>query len=291
MIRTEHAKTFDMKSDSIHNHEGEQPPSTHSTFLSRKPLFSKTQVNKQGSQWRDGEKFNSDVLDEFLAYNAELIEELIRIIQNAIGCLIRPMEESVDSSIEPDSDAYVLTARVKTKDTLLVKLRRMKTTPVLNIHDVAGIRFDCDMSLSEQLELAEYFAMNIREAGATRVDVKDFRLEPHSGYRAVHLHIRSAAGRAELQIRTALQSKWANLYEEAGDVLGRDIRYLHEGAEIPSGADKMVRELHDLSTLVRRVEELSDVKGKTTQELKELRQSAYDIMNHIHSAIKQIRTK
>lgn len=64
MLRTEHAKTFDMKSDSIYHHEGEQPPSTHSTFLSRKPPFSKTQVNKQGSQWRDGEKFNSDVLSD-----------------------------------------------------------------------------------------------------------------------------------------------------------------------------------------------------------------------------------
>lgn len=88
MLRTEHAKTFDMKSDSIYDHGGEQLPSTHSTFLSRKPPFSKPQVNKQGSQWRDGEKFNSDVLDEFLAYNAELTEQ-IRVIQDILGYSLR----------------------------------------------------------------------------------------------------------------------------------------------------------------------------------------------------------
>lgn len=49
----------------------------------------------------------------------------------------------------------------------------------------------------------------------------------HQGYRAVHVLIRLLNGGApaEIQVRTALQGAWANLYERLGDHFGRDIRY------------------------------------------------------------------
>ena len=98
-------------------------------------------------------------------------------------------------------------SRVKTKDTLLEKLQRLQTTPLMNIQDVAGIRFDCDLSLTEQTEVAEVFKRGFENSGAKRVDIRDCRDEPHSGYRAIHLYIRGNAGRSEMQIRTAWQSK------------------------------------------------------------------------------------
>ena len=67
-----------------------------------------------------------------------------------------------------------------------------------------------------------------------------------------------------MQIRTALQSKWANLYEEAADIYGRDIRYLREkGVTMPPGAEDVVGQLHELSSLVKRVEELRHKKPES----------------------------
>ncbi|SER77647.1 hypothetical protein [Corynebacterium cystitidis] len=80
----------------------------------------------------------------------------------------------------------------------------MGNTPLLNVQDIAGIRFDCDLTLTEQRQVANLFAEDLKLEGATRVDIKDYLDSPHSGYRAVHLHVRAKAGRAEIQIRTAV---------------------------------------------------------------------------------------
>ncbi|WP_235923164.1 GTP pyrophosphokinase [Corynebacterium lizhenjunii] len=202
--------------------------------------------------------------------------------------------DNADQSVRPNTRAYSLSARVKTKSVLLEKLRRMGGTPLLNVHDVAGIRFDCDLSLSQQAAIAESFKADLEAFGAKRVDIKDFRDAPHSGYRAIHLHIRSTAGRSEMQIRTALQSKWANLYEEAADFLGRDIRYLHEGAKIPTGAgippgaDLLVQELQEASRRVARVEALSDEAGAwSIEESCRLLGKAHDELEDLHDRLNE----
>ncbi|WP_280137911.1 hypothetical protein [Corynebacterium coyleae] len=50
------------------------------------------------------------------------------------------------------------------------------------------------------------------------------RAQP-GGYRAIHLVVQSAAGNVELQMRTLLQSEWANTFEKLADKTGRKIRY------------------------------------------------------------------
>lgn len=255
-------------------------------FLNKQPPFSKNQVNKQGSLWRDGKEFDIAPINQFIAFTASHVEELLAISRESISSFIIELNPNEGPNIRPDSSAYLLSARVKTKDTLLEKLRRMEQTPLMNIQDVAGLRFDCDLSLTEQMAVAQSFANGFSAKGAKRVDIKDFRNNPHSGYRAVHLHIRATAGRSEMQIRTALQSKWANLYEEAADILGRDIRYLHEGAMLPRGAEEVVRELHRASALVAKVEELSDHEtvGRFS-EVRGLRKEVYGILEKIHTEL------
>src|SRR5690606_18394190 len=77
-----------------------------------------------------------------------------------------------------------------------------------------------------------------------RAVVKDLRLDAHSGYRAVHLWLRLPA-RVEVQVRTHLQGRWANMYEAAADFYGREIRY---GALPPNReSEATVKSLQNLS--------------------------------------------
>ena len=254
--------------------------------------YSKSAVEREGNKWRDGEVYDQDPIDEFLAFNAEYLSRLLKVAKQTVGSFIAPWKSSrTGDSVHPNSATYVFSARVKTESTLLGKLRRMESTPIPNVHDVAGLRFDCDFSLKEQEQAAEAFAHGFELAGATSVAIKDLRDGSHSGYRAIHLHIRSELGRAEMQIRTALQSKWANLYEEAADIYGRDIRYLHEGAEFPEGAKLVVSELQELSNLVKRVEELeNDVTGPLEQQVASLKTDAYGMLEDIHASLRERRT-
>ena len=116
------------------------------------------------------------------------------------------------------------------------------------------------MALSQQRRIADELCDLFTECGTTRVDIKDLRDGSHSGYRAIHLHLRFPAGFAEVQVRTALQSHWANVYENAADIFGRHIRYLHEENQVPLSlaARKAVKLLHDLSALISQVEEKRD---------------------------------
>lgn len=257
------------------------------SFLQKPTPYSKSQVDKQGSRWRDGKHFDSEPIDRYLAFSASHVEELLIIARQTILTFILEIYPNAGADLQPDTGSYSLSARVKTKDTLLDKLQRMGTTPLTNIHDVAGLRFDCDLTLSEQTAVAEAFAEGFLANGARRVEIKDFRSNPHSGYRAVHLHIRSTAGRSEMQIRTALQSKWANLYEEAADIFGRGIRYLHEGEAVPPDAQETVKELFAASQLVEKVESLSDASplGRDSEAV-ELRAHVYGILGDIDEALR-----
>jgi ppGpp synthetase/RelA/SpoT-type nucleotidyltranferase len=135
-----------------------------------------------------------------------------------------------------------MSSRAKTIDTLRQKLIRSPATPLQNVQDIAGVRFEARMTLSEQDAVAAAVAGFY---GHPTEAIHDIRLNSHSGYRAVHVWLRVPAGRVEVQIRTALQSEWANLYESAADVIGRDIRY---GA-MPDDdmAARVVRALQGLS--------------------------------------------
>ncbi|SDR82814.1 hypothetical protein SAMN04488539_0459 [Corynebacterium timonense] len=267
-------------------------PELNSHFLEARPPFSKNAVNRQGKNWRDGGDCDLDLIESFLEYNSEYLDQLLQLAHQTIKSLILPLTPGTAQGVAPDTQNYLLTARVKTTDTLRQKLVRMETTPLLNIQDVAGLRFDCDVSLSQQTKIAEIFVQEFSNAGASRVDIRDLRTSPHSGYRAIHLHIRAAAGRAEMQIRTALQSQWANLYEEAADIYGRDIRYLHEGATVPSGAEHVIQSLHALSSLINRFETAADLaSGTSFDEIELMKSTVSNNLGTLHTELRQARLR
>ena len=62
---------------------------------------------------------------------------------------------------------------------------------------------------------------------------------PREGYRALHLVVRQHGVPVEIQVRTLLQHRWAEMYEKLGDVAGRGIRY-GEGVD-PTIDSRMLR--------------------------------------------------
>lgn len=127
----------------------------------------------------------------------------------------------------------LVTSRSKTQDTLVEKLQRQPSLQLNAVQDLAGVRVDADLLLGEQTSLARAIGNHF---GADESSIHDLREEPHAGYRAVHVWLRLPAGRVEIQIRTLLQSMWANAYEKLGDEAGRGIRY-GEAVEPSPGVD------------------------------------------------------
>ncbi len=141
-----------------------------------------------------------------------------------------------------DRAAPQITSRVKTLDTLREKLQRDRYRPLDGVQDIAGVRFEAEMTLEEQDVVAQAIAAAFDHCDTC---IHDLREEPHSGYRAVHVWLRLPQGRVEVQVRTHLQGAWANAYEALADVVGRQIRYAepHPNSEI----QKLVMNLQELS--------------------------------------------
>jgi ppGpp synthetase/RelA/SpoT-type nucleotidyltranferase len=150
-------------------------------------------------------------------------------------------------------DQLSISARPKTVDTLVQKLQRQPTLKLGQVQDLAGVRIDADLTLTQQTTLAQEIA---EQFGAPAKAIKDIREKPHSGYRAVHVCLALPPGRAEVQIRTLLQSEWANAYEGLGELVGRGIRYKekHENAKV----QHLVESMQTMADGLAQVEALSD---------------------------------
>lgn len=129
------------------------------------------------------------------------------------------LEREIRASL--NSHDVVITGRTKSRDTLREKLIRTPTIQLPNIDDLIGIRIVGEFSLREQDRIAKILSSDLER----KCKIKDRRKEPVSGYRALHLIPRVEELHAEIQIRTLLQSQWADLFERRADTWGRQIRY------------------------------------------------------------------
>lgn len=154
---------------------------------------------------------------------------------------------------------FEVTSRPKTIDTLRQKLLRDPAVGLQNIQDVAGVRFEAEMTLDEQdavvTAITGLFGHDQEDC------VKDLRTNAHSGYRAVHIWLRLPT-RVEVQVRTHLQGAWANMYESMADVIGREIRY----DQLPDDEEERdwVETVHQLST--RNIASLEAIKNRFSGE-------------------------
>jgi ppGpp synthetase/RelA/SpoT-type nucleotidyltranferase len=86
----------------------------------------------------------------------------------------------------------------------------------------------------------------------------DRRIDPRAGYRAVHLEVRRGGIPIEIQVRTALQHRWAELFERTADKLGRGLRYSERVPIDPnSTAMTLVRELDRVAYIIDMAEQVA----------------------------------
>lgn len=114
--------------------------------------------------------------------------------------------------------------RVKTRDTMVDKLRRQPSLALSTMDDVAGCRLVLDGDRDTQDRTVEQVRELFNRDGAS-AEVKDRRAFPSYGYRAVHVLVRLDDVRIEVQVRTQLQHLWAELSEKFADRVGRHVRY------------------------------------------------------------------
>lgn len=140
-----------------------------------------------------------------------------------------------------------ISGRTKTRDTLREKLRKFPDINLGSIDDVIGVRVVGDFSLLEQDEIAEI----LKSEFGLNTKVKDRRENPVEGYRALHLIVRIEEMHAEIQIRTTLQSQWADLFEKSADLWGRQIRYgqppNYDSEEVKISRESNIRLMKELS--------------------------------------------
>ena len=151
---------------------------------------------------------SSDVSDEDLA----LLQQLRREFDDALA---RARELVVERL--PGSNP---TSRLKTVQTLVGKLAREESMSLSRMQDIAGLRIVRDMSLTEQDQLA---AQMMELFPGSRL--VDRRAKPSFGYRAVHVVIKVDGRLVEIQLRTGMQDRWAQIVERMADHWGRNIRY------------------------------------------------------------------
>jgi putative GTP pyrophosphokinase len=115
--------------------------------------------------------------------------------------------------------AFFTVRAAKSTDSIVAKLRRQPTLRLSQMQDIAGLRFVVPRwyHQEERIELLSA-VLDVQH-------VDDRRNRPDHGYRAVHLIARSLNRPVEVQVRTELQHKWAEVCERTADLLGPSVKY------------------------------------------------------------------
>ncbi len=193
---------------------------------------SRGEIDRLGEALRRGAVTGSDqVHDALTGYDAYR-----QLVAQALDEVVSRIEE-----ILPDME---ISSRMKTPDSVIAKLRRTPQMRLSRMQDVVGCRFvvatlnDQDVAVSS---LAGAFPTG-------RVD--DIRQEPHSGYRAVHVIVKATSGDSvEVQVRTTLQQKWAELSEKVAYAMGMEVKYGGGPEAIRTMLDEMASEAAELDSL------------------------------------------
>lgn len=161
------------------------------------------------------------------------------------------------------------TPRYKSVTSIVGKIRRERTR-LTTMQDIAGCRVVV-ATIADQEDLVERLM-----AHRWAISQQDRRAIPSHGYRAVHLIINVDDRRVEVQVRTRLQDRWAQISEKLADRYGIEVKY--------GGGDEASRAaLHRLSNEIQRIEtvelriEALDVGALSDDEMEDLAALRADI--------------
>jgi len=180
------------------------------------------------------------------------LSQVLRVYELALSTVRNQLEAS----------GFEVANRLKTTGTLVEKLRRERGMKLTRVQDVAGARITIAGTRADQDEAVARIIGRIT-GGVRPAQIRDRRHQPSSGYRAVHVILFPGNLPVEVQVRTELQHVWAQLFEQLGDVWGRDIRYGGQPSQpdavaIPGEAGPsraaVVAAMHSMSDVIHRFE-------------------------------------
>ena len=217
-------------------------------FFKEKRPWSKQEINELGEYFAGWAEMPAEA-SEMIYWHDEIAR------RTAASCADFAKKLFGGEGQRPD---IVSAYRVKSQSTIGDKIRRSKKDPGANVQlgrmwDFAGARITANV-LHDDLRYLGYELRRRLVAEGHRVTERDYiaRAQP-GGYRALHLIIDSAAGIVELQLRTLLQSEWANAFEKLADKTGRRIRYERnyrpenrELAEVAAHLGSIASDIHDM---------------------------------------------
>lgn len=146
------------------------------------------------------------------------------------------------------------THRFKTARSIVEKLKRQSSIRLSQVQDIVGVRMVVRGGLVGQDALVAQLRDTFKDA-----TIDDRRARPQHGYRALHCIVKVESRFAEIQVRTALQHQWAELFEKLADSWGRQIRY----GEAPDHPEIKVTPDRSRQDLLRALKDMALIIGLT----------------------------
>lgn len=185
------------------------------------PRPSRSALDRLGERLRHADVPSEEDREAYNDYRASFAESWLSVI-----------ESCQDIAGSPERPG----ARLKTLESTIAKLRR-GTFRLSQIQDIAGIRV-----VVTDLETQDRTAASLEQTFTVARTI-DYRDRPQNGYRAVHRFV-------EIQVRTTGQDLWANLCEEAANLVDLGIKYGEGPEDILKILDDLSAEMHTLDVNV-----------------------------------------
>jgi len=220
--------------------------------------LSKTQIDRLGDRLKQGNFSEDDLrlLDEYRRSFAEAYDLVIGNIRENLG-------------LEPTGRP------AKTTTSIAEKLRR-EHIRLTQIQDIAGCRLVVSGVIDQDRTMA---ALSNLFKEATIIDRRE---RPSHGYRAVHVVVRRLGRTVEVQLRTELQQKWAELSEKLSDKIEPSIKY--------GGGNDTVKELLATASRVVIKDEATELAlSKIEADFTEL--ESRRLTDELHNKVKDLRAR
>ncbi len=207
--------------------------------------FSSGEVDRLGGRLREAEGRSRSAEDVamYVAWSTGYARAM-QEVRTAI------FERAVDASVEG-----TLSSRVKQIDSVAAKLRRMPSTRLSRLEDIAGCR----------IVVATTRDANRLAGACSTLEItrqRNYHESPRNGYRALHLTVRASDERpVELQIRTEIEDLWANLAERCAALVDPELKYDGGPQEFREFLDMMSDLGHQLDIASEDLQRMRDLVG------------------------------